>query len=98
MSDEKPMEPSAAPPAPNQPANVPALKNANAEGGCLGAVLLLGFWTVVWLGVCFLVYWKVSTVLAALVFFLPPLGFFLWVIFTKPAGPAAPKGGLDRKQ
>jgi hypothetical protein len=90
MSDEKPGEPSAAPSAQSQPSKVPPQSDANAEGGCLGAVLLLGFWTVVWIGACFLVYWKVSTFLAALVFFLPPLGFFLWVIFTKPAGPPGP--------
>lgn len=98
MSDQKPAEPSTSPPSQSLPANTQKPDDSNAEGGCLGALLLLGFWSTVWLGLCFLVYWKVSTVAAALVFFLPPLGFFLWAIFTKPAGPSAPKGGLDRKQ
>lgn len=64
------------------------------EGGCLGAMLLLGFWSTIWLGLCFLVYWKVSTVAAAVVFFGPPMAFILWAMYTKPAG----SGGLDRKQ
>ena len=64
------------------------------EGGCLGAMLLLGFWSTIWLGLCFLVYWKISTVAAAAVFFGPPLAFILWAMYTKPAG----SGGLDRKQ
>lgn len=57
-------------------------------------MLLLGFWSTIWLGLCFLVYWKISTVAAAVVFFGPPLAFILWAMYTKPAG----SGGLDRKQ
>ncbi|MCW8131387.1 MAG: hypothetical protein KIS92_13645 [Planctomycetota bacterium] len=64
------------------------------SGGCLGAFLLLAFWSTIWLGLCFLAFWKLGTAPAAAIFFAPPLGFFLWVIFTKPAG----GGGLDRKQ
>jgi len=54
------------------------------QQGCLGALFALAFWTVVWLAVCFLLYWKVSPQAGGLAFFLPPVGLALWALFTKP--------------
>ena len=62
----------------------PPAQESPPEGGCVWTLLALGFWTVVWMGVCFLLYWKVSPQAGEAAFLVPPIGLALWALFTKP--------------
>ena len=62
----------------------PPVQAGPVEGGCVWALLALSFWTVVWMGVCFLLYWKVSPQAGEAAFLVPPIGLALWALFTKP--------------